>query len=167
MHVDVRDRAPSTSSSRCGTPSIALARELERRDPDLRDDSVVEGGARQRVFVDFNQAARDRTLASAYSPRPLPHAPVSFPLSWDDLPGSDPADYTVRTAPDVVADRGDPRAGMVEAVGDAATLLEWWRRDLEDGEGEMPFPPDYPKMPGEPPRVQPSRKNAANWDDGD
>lgn len=146
---------------------IALARELERRDPDLVTTRWWKEERGERVFVDFNQAARDRTLASAYSPRPLPHAPASFPLSWDDLPGSDPVDYTVRTAPEILADRGDPRAGMADGVGDVGTLLQWWERDVENGEGEMNFPPDYPKMPGEPPRVQPSRKNAANWSTDD
>jgi DNA ligase D len=164
VHVDVAIRAEHEFLD-VRHAVIALARELERREPDLVTTAWWKEERGERVFVDFNQAARDRTLASAYSPRPLPHAPVSFPLSWDDLPGSDPAEFTVRTAPAIVAERPDPRAGMPDAVGDAATLLQWWQRDLDAGQGEMPFPPDYPKMPGEPPRVQPSRKNAANWTD--
>jgi len=164
VHVDVVIRAEHEFLD-VRHAVIALARELERRHPDLVTTAWWKEERGDRVFVDFNQAARDRTLASAYSPRPLPHAPVSFPLSWDDLPGSDPADHTVRTVPEIVGGRTDPRAGMAEAVGDAGTLLQWWQRDLDAGQGEMPFPPDYPKMPGEPPRVQPSRKNAANWTD--
>lgn len=163
VHVDVVIRAEHEFLD-VRHAVIALARELERRQPDLVTTAWWKEERGERVFVDFNQAARDRTLASAYSPRPLPHAPVSFPLPWDDLPGSDPADYTVRTVPEIVASRTDPRAGMADAVGDAAMLLQWWQRDLDAGLGEMPFPPDYPKMPGEPPRVQPSRKNAKNWE---
>ncbi|GAB4067330.1 non-homologous end-joining DNA ligase [Angustibacter speluncae] len=166
VHVDVVVR-PDHEFLVVRHAVIALARELERRVPDLVTTAWWKEERGERVFVDFNQAARDRTLASAYSPRPLPHAPVSWPLAWDDLRGADPADYTVRTAPDLLAGRDDPRAGMADAAGDLTTLLQWWDRDVAAGQGEMPFPPDYPKMPGEPPRVQPSRKNAANWAEGE
>ncbi len=162
VHVDVMI-APDHEFLVVRHAVIAAARELERRMPELVTTAWWKEQRGERVFVDFNQAARDRTLASAYSPRPLPHAPVSFPLEWDELSGADPAEFTVRSAPEIVAGRSDPRAGMAGAVGDIATLLEWWERDLADGLGEMPFPPDYPKMPGEPPRVQPSRKNEENW----
>jgi bifunctional non-homologous end joining protein LigD len=141
---------------------IAAARELERRRPELVTTAWWKEERGEKIFVDFNQAARDRTIAAAYSPRPLPHAPVSFPLRWDDLADADPRDLTVRTAPGLLAERGDAWAGMDDAVGDLTTLLQWWERDLARGLGEMPFPPDYPKMPGEPPRVQPSRKRRAD-----
>lgn len=136
---------------------IAAARELERRDPERITTSWWKEERGERVFVDFNQAARDRTMAGAYSPRPLPGAPVSTPLAWDELQDSDPRDFTVRTVPDRLTATGDPWAGMADAPGDLRVLLAWWERDLEDGLGELPYPPDYPKMPGEPPRVQPSR----------
>ena len=111
----------------------------------------------QKVFVDFNQANRDRTMAGAYSPQPLAHAPVSCPLEWDELPDADPADYTVLTVPERLRTTDDPWARMHQNPGTIDTLLEWWQRDVASGLGELPFPPDYPKMPGEPPRVQPSR----------
>ncbi len=136
---------------------IALAREAERRRPDLVTTAWWKEERGERVFVDFNQMARDRTMASAWSPRPLPHAPVSCPLGWDELAATDPTELTVRTVPDRLAAAGDPWEGMDDAAGDVAPLLAWWERDLADGLGEMPFPPDYPKMPGEPMRVQPSR----------
>jgi bifunctional non-homologous end joining protein LigD len=136
---------------------IAAARELERRLPELVTTAWWKEERGDRVFVDFNQMARDRTIASAYSPRPLPHAPVSTPVEWDELPHVDPRHFTVRTVPARLAERGDAWAGIDDAVGDVAPLLAWWERDVENGLGEMPFPPDYPKMPGEPPRVQPSR----------
>ena len=140
---------------------IAAARELERRDPDRVTTSWWKEERGEKVFVDFNQAARDRTMAGAYCPRPLPHGTVSTPLAWDELDGADPRDFTVRTVPDRLESDGDPWAGMAEEPGDIRTLLEWWDRDVGNGLGEMPFPPDYPKMPGEPPRVQPSRAKAS------
>ncbi len=136
---------------------IALARELERRVPELVTTAWWKEERGEKVFVDYNQAARDRTTASAYSPRPLPHAPVSWPVLWEELDEVDPASFTVRTAPGLVSSRPDPRAGMGSAAGDLGALLGWWERDLENGLGELVFPPDYPKMPGEPSRVQPSR----------
>ncbi len=137
---------------------IAIARELERRLPDLVTTAWWKEERGEKVFVDFNQACRDRTIASAYSPRPLPGAPVSMPVGWDELGEVAPGDFTVRTAPGVLAERGDPWSGIEDAVGDLAAAMELWDADVaERGLGEMPFPPDYPKMPGEPPRVQPSR----------
>jgi DNA primase len=113
----------------------------------------------QKVFVDFNQANRDRTLASAYSPRPLPGAPVSMPVPWERLADVGPGDFTVRTVPAILAAEGDAWAGIDDAVGDVSAAIALWDQDIaERGLGEMPFPPDFPKMPGEPPRVQPSRK---------
>ena len=136
---------------------IAAARELERRDPERITTSWWKEERGRRVFVDFNQAARDRTMAGAYSPRPLPGAPVSTPLDWDELAESDPLRYTVRTVPARLAATGDPWARMRDQPGGLDILLRWWERDLAAGLGELPYPPDYPKMPGEPPRVQPSR----------
>ncbi|HET8616694.1 MAG TPA: non-homologous end-joining DNA ligase [Actinomycetales bacterium] len=143
---------------------IGIGRELERRAPELVTMAWWKEERGERVFVDFNQTNRDRTIASAYSPRPLPHAPVSMPVTWDELPDVDPRDLTVRTVPQVLASRGHAWAGMDETVGvlDQATAL--WDADVDRGLGELSFPPDYPKMPGEPPRVQPSKKVAAHWD---
>lgn len=136
---------------------IAAARELERRMPDSVTTSWWKEERGERVFADFNQANRDRTIAGAYSPRALPHAPVSTPVTWDELGDVDPRDLTVRTVPGRLRAAGDPWARMNEEPGSIATLLEWWERDLRAGLGELPYPPDFPKMPGEPPRVQPSR----------
>ncbi|WP_460946350.1 non-homologous end-joining DNA ligase [Okibacterium endophyticum] len=136
---------------------IAAARELERRMPGEVTTSWWKEERGERVFVDFNQANRDRTMAGAYSPRPLAHAPVSCPLEWDELESTDPKDFTILTVPDRLKTTGDPWATMHDEAGTIDVLLEWWQRDLDDGLGELPFPPDYPKMPGEPPRVQPSR----------
>jgi DNA primase len=112
----------------------------------------------RRIFVDFNQANRDRTMAGAYSPRALPSATVATPITWAELAdGVDPAAFTVRTVPQRLAAVGDPWEGLQENPGRIDVLLEWWRRDREAGLGELPFPPEFPKMPGEPPRVQPSR----------
>ncbi|GIL34310.1 ATP-dependent DNA ligase [Phycicoccus sp. DTK01] len=138
---------------------IGIARELERRLPDLVTASWWKEERGERVFVDFNQACRDRTIASAYSPRPLPGAPVSMPVTWDELPTVSPGDFTVLTVPDVLEDRGDAWEGIDGAVGDVTTAIALWDRDVEErGLGELNFPPDYPKMPGEPPRVQPSKR---------
>lgn len=136
---------------------IAACRELERRMPDQVTTSWWKEERGARIFLDFNQANRDRTMAGAYSPRPLPHAPVSCPVTWEELGSVDPTALTILTVPDRLAAGGDPWAGMHERQGSMSTLLQWWDRDLADGLGELPFPPDYPKMPGEPPRVQPSR----------
>lgn len=137
---------------------IAAARELERRMPQAVTTSWWKEERGQKVFVDFNQANRDRTMAGAYSPRALPHAPVSTPVTWEELETVDPKAFTVQTVPARLAETGDPWAGFGANPGTVEVLLEWWQRDLDAGLGELPFPPDYPKMPGEPPRVQPSRR---------
>ena len=136
---------------------IAAARELERRMPDAVTTSWWKEERGRRIFVDFNQANRDRTMAGAYSPRALPTATVSTPVRWDELDGLDPSAFTVRSIPERLASVGDPWADFGAEPGRIDTLLEWWQRDLDDGLGELPFPPEFPKMPGEPPRVQPSR----------
>jgi len=136
---------------------IAASRELERRMPKKVTTAWWKEERGARVFADFNQANRDRTMAGAYSPRALGHAPVSCPLEWDELEGADPAKFTVLTVPERLRETGDPWAGMHDRPGRIDELLGWWQRDLDAGLGELPFPPDFPKMPGEPPRVQPSR----------
>jgi DNA ligase D len=136
---------------------IAAARELERRMPDKVTTNWWKEERGERIFVDFNQANRDRTIAGAYSPRALSHASVSCPITWDELEHVRPKDFTILTVPDRLKTVGDPWADMHAKPGTIDTLLGWWERDLKDGLGELPFPPDYPKMPGEPPRVQPSR----------
>ena len=139
---------------------IAAARELERRMPEKVTTHWWKEERGTRIFVDFNQANRDRTMAGAYSPRALAHAPVSCPLEWDELESADPTTFTILPVPGRLDTVGDPWAGMGEHPGTIDVLLEWWARDLEAGLGELPFPPDFPKMPGEPPRVQPSRAKA-------
>ncbi|MFS0712794.1 non-homologous end-joining DNA ligase [Microbacterium sp. 2P01SA-2] len=137
---------------------IAAGRELERRMPDRVTTNWWKEERGERVFIDFNQANRDRTMAGAYSARALPAATVATPITWDELEaGVDPSSFTVRTVPQRLADIGDPWAGLQADPGPIDTLLEWWQRDLDAGLGELPFPPEFPKMPGEPPRVQPSR----------
>lgn len=136
---------------------IALGRELERRMPDQVTTNWWKEERGDRIFIDYNQANRDRTMAGAYCPRPLPQASVSCPLEWDELETTDPASHTVRTVPERLRSLGDPWHDMQRSPGSIDTLLEWWQRDLDDGLGELPFPPDFPKMPGEPMRVQPSR----------
>ena len=113
--------------------------------------------------MDFNQNSRDRTIASAYSLRPLPGAPVSTPLPWEELAElADPKELNLFTVPERLTDRGDPWA----AIDDRPCSLEPLLRLFEEqGSVELNYPPDYPKMPGEPPRVQPSKKVAAHWDD--
>lgn len=138
--------------------AIALGRELARRRPELVTVNWWKEERGERVFLDFNQMARDRLMASPYSIRPVQEARVSMPLTWDELPDVDPGEFTVETVPGLVADRGDAWASMYAAdPSDASVALEWYARDAAAGEGEMPYPPEYPKMPGEPPRVQPSR----------
>ena len=136
---------------------IAAARELERRMPDRVTTAWWKEERGNRIFLDYNQANRDRTMAGAYSPRALAHAAVSTPVTWDELPTVDPRMLTVLTVPGRLASTGDPWAGMHGTPGTIDPLLAWWERDLANGLGELPFPPDFPKMPGEPPRVQPSR----------
>ena len=136
---------------------IAAARELERRLPNRVTTDWWKELRGRRVFVDFNQANRDRTMAGAYSPRPLGPAPVSCPLAWDELGTADPAAFTILTVPERLRTTGDPWATLHAQSGTIDTQLAWWNRDEAAGLGELPFPPDFPKMPGEPPRVQPSR----------
>jgi DNA ligase D-like protein (predicted polymerase) len=147
--------------------AIAFGRELERRTHGVTTKWWKEERG-DSIFVDYNQNARDRTIASAYSVRPLPHAPVSTPLEWDELPDADPRELTVRTVPARFAGRGDVHATIDDVAHDLTPLLEWFERDERDhGLGDMPYPPDYPKMPGEPMRVQPSRAKRPPTEDSD
>jgi DNA ligase D len=134
--------------------AIAFGRELERRLPDRVTTKWWKEERGERIFIDYNQNARDRTIASAYSIRPKPGAPVSAPLAWDELTEVAPEDFTVATMPARFAEVGDRHAAIDEVAHSLAPLLELYERD---GQGDMPYPPDYPKMPGEPKRVQPSR----------
>jgi DNA ligase D len=134
--------------------AIGFGRELERRLPDQVTTSWWKEERGERIFIDYNQNARDRTIASAYSVRPKPGAPVSAPLTWDELPDVAPEDFTVATMPARFADVGDRHAAIDDKSHSLQPLLDLYKRD---GRGDMPYPPDYPKMPGEPKRVQPSR----------
>jgi DNA ligase D-like protein (predicted polymerase) len=140
--------------------AIAFGRALEERDPGVTTSWWKEERG-SRVFVDFNQNSRDRTIASAWSLRPLPGAPVSTPLSWEELAEvEDPASLNIVTVPERVA-TGDPWAAIDDTAQSLEPLLALW----EQHPVELNYPPDYPKMPGEPPRVQPSKKVEAHWDD--
>jgi hypothetical protein len=119
------------------------------------------------VFVDYNQNARDRTIASAWSVRRTPIATVSTPVTWDELPDVSPDDFTVRTVAARYAEQGDPHAAIDDVHHSLEPLLEMAERDEAAGQGDLPYPPNYPKMPGEPKRVQPSRAKRVTSDDTD
>jgi len=137
--------------------AIAFGRELERRLPGQVTTKWWKEERGERIFVDYNQNARDRTIASAYSIRPKPGAPVSAPVAWDELPEVAPEDFTVATMPSRFAEVGDRHAAIDDAAYSLQPLLDLYERDQGEGLDDMPYPPDYPKMPGEPKRVQPSR----------
>jgi DNA ligase D len=140
---------------------IAIGREVCRRLPRQATVDWWKEERGERVFLDFNQAARDRTIASAWSVRGTPRATVSFPLRWEELPDTEPDDFDVLTVAGLYAERGDAHAGLHDAPAGLETALEWVERDERDhGLGDMPYPPEYPKMPGEPKRVQPSKARA-------
>jgi DNA ligase D len=141
----------------------AIGRELERRMPDRVTTAWWKEERGERIFVDFNQTARDRTIASAYSVRPFPNAPVSAPLDWDEVDQVRPDQFDITTMPARYAELGDVHAEMDAERHDLTAALALWEQDVtERGLGDMPYPPEYPKMPGEPKRVQPSRaKNDA------
>lgn len=138
--------------------AIAVGRELERRMPGRVTTAWWKEERGERIFVDYNQTARDRTIASAYSVRPNPYATVSAPLRWDELDDVAPRDFDIATMPARFAELGDLHADMDSEAHSLQGLLELAARDERDhGHGDLPYPPDYPKMPGEPKRVQPSR----------
>ena len=134
--------------------ALALAREVERRAPQLATSKWWKE-ERHGVFVDYNQNAKDRTIASAYSVRPTPDARVSAPLAWDEVPSCDPADFTLATMPARFKQVGDRHAAIDEKAFSLEPLLELFERQ---GQGDAPWPPQYKKQAGEPPRVQPSRR---------
>jgi len=137
--------------------ALAFAREIERRRPKLVTTAWWKEERGRRVFLDYNQNARDRTIASAYSVRARKDATVSAPVRWDELSEVETEDFTMATMPKRFEKLGDVQAGIDEAVCDLRLLLEWVERDESAGLGEAPYPPNFPKMPGEPKRVQPSR----------
>jgi DNA ligase D-like protein (predicted polymerase) len=159
MHVNVRIE-PRWSFTEVRRAALALAREIERRAPSLATSKWWKE-ERHGVFLDYNQNAKDRTTCSAYSVRPLPDARVSTPLTWDEVPECEPADFTVRTVPQRFAAIGDPHAGMDGAAGSLEGLLERAARDEASGLGDAPWPPHYRKMAGEGSRVAPSRAKRA------
>ena len=155
MHVNVRIE-PRWSFSEVRRAALALSREIERRAPTLASSKWWKE-ERHGVFLDYNQNAKDRTTASAYSVRPLPDARVSAPLHWHEVAQANPADFTVLTMPQRFADLGDPHADMDNAAGSLDALLDLAARDEASGLGDAPWPPHFRKMEGEAPRVSPSR----------
>jgi DNA ligase D-like protein (predicted polymerase) len=155
IHVNVRIR-PEHDFDEVRRAALALAREVERRVPALATSKWWKE-ERHGVFVDYNQNARDRTVASAYSVRPTPDARVSTPLRWEEVAAVEPAGLRIDTVPQRVAEHGDPSADIDAHAGSLAALLELSRRDEEQGLGDAPWPPHFRKQRGEPKRVQPSR----------
>ncbi|MCX4638792.1 non-homologous end-joining DNA ligase [Streptomyces sp. P9-2B-2] len=155
VYVPIRPRWTFTEVRRA---AITLARALERRTPDLVTSAWWKEERGEKVFVDYNQMARDRTIASAYSLRARPRATVSTPLHWDELSDATPEDFDLRTVPPRFAELGDVHADMADHAFGLESVLELAdRQAVDEGLGDLPYPPDHPKMPGEPSRVQPSR----------
>ena len=146
---------PKWEFPRVRRAALALAREIERRTKLATTEWWKEN--RRGVFVDYNQNARDRTVASAYSIRPVPEATVSMPITWDEVPDVKAKDFRLDTVPAIVADRGDALQGIDDHVGSLDSLLELADRDEREGLSDAPWPVHHPKMPGEPTRVNPSR----------
>src|SRR5690348_11925969 len=164
MHIYARIE-PRWSFGDVRRAAVAVAREIERRAPDLATSKWWKE-ERHGVFVDYNQNAKDRTVASAYSVRPLPDARVSMPLAWDEVPACDPAEFTIDTAPARFASVGDPWAEMDATAGSLEPLLELAARDEAAGLPDAPWPPHYEKQAGEQPRVQPSKRRASGSGSG-
>ncbi len=155
IHVNVRI-APEWSFLEVRRAALALAREVERRMPG-KATSRWWKEEREGVFLDYNQNARDRTVASAYSVRPVPDARVSTPLRWEEVADVEQEDLRLDTVPERVAKLGDPAADIDANAGRLDALLDLSRRDEEGGLGDAPWPPNFAKQPSEPKRVQPSR----------
>jgi bifunctional non-homologous end joining protein LigD len=155
FHINVRIH-PRWPFAEVRRAALALSREIERRAPTLATSKWWKE-ERHGVFLDYNQNAKDRTTASAYSVRPLPDARVSTPLTWDEVPDCEPGDFTVLTVPKRFAERGDPHATMDASASSLEPLLELAARDEASGLGDAPWPPHYAKQAGEAPRVAPSR----------
>lgn len=158
IHVLVRIR-PEWGFQEVRRAALALAREVERRAPDLATSAWWKE-ERHGVFIDYNQNARDRTVASAYSVRSVPDARVSCPLAWDEVPDVDPADLRLATVPARLRDVGDPSAGIDDAAGGLEGLLALAARDEEEGLGDAPWPPHFAKGAREPTRAPPSRRRS-------
>jgi DNA ligase D-like protein (predicted polymerase) len=158
MHIYVRIE-PRWSYGEVRRAALALAREVERRAPTLATSKWWKE-ERHGVFVDYNQNAKDRTIASAYSVRPKPDARVSAPIEWDEVPICDPADFTMKTMPARFAARGDAHAGIDDRAYTLDWLLDLSARHEREGQGDAPWPPQYKKQAGEPTRVQPSRRRS-------
>ena len=158
IHVNVRIE-PRWDYVEVRRAALALAREVERREP-KRATSKWWKEERHGVFVDYNQNARDRTIASGYSVRPVPDARVCCPITWDEVPDVEPAELRLDTVPNRIAKSGDPAADIDEHAGSLDQLLELARRDEEEGLGDAPWPPHFRKQKGEPKRVQPSKAKA-------
>jgi bifunctional non-homologous end joining protein LigD len=155
MHVNVRIAA-RWGFTEVRRAALALAREVERRAPKLATSKWWKE-ERHGVFVDYNQNARDRTVASAYSVRPTPDARVSCPLEWEEVSDADPAELRLDTVPARLGERGDPAREIDSHAGSLDSLLELAARDEAEGLGDAPWPPHFRKQRGEPKRVQPSR----------
>jgi DNA ligase D len=156
IHVYVR-LLPRWTSTEVRSAAVAVARELERRRPDLVTAAWWKEERGRRVFIDFNQNAPHKTIFGAWCVRARPGAQVSTPFPWEELDDIDPDRLTIATVPQRVASGGDPWEVMEEDPQSLAPLLEMHRRDTASGLLDAPWPPVYPKMPGEPPRVAPSR----------
>ena len=155
IHINVRIERQWTYAE-VRRAAVALARDVEARAPAIATSKWWKE-ERHGVFLDYNQNAKDRTVASAYSVRPLPDARVSFPLRWSEVPDVQAEDFTIATVPALYSSRGDAGAGIDDAVGSLDALLELSARHEAEGQGDAPWPPNYAKQEGEPPRVQPSR----------
>ncbi len=156
IHIYVRIE-PRWTFGEVRRSALALAREVERRAPEIATSKWWKE-ERHGVFLDYNQNAKDRTVASVYSVRPVPAAWVSAALTWDEVPDADLGDFTIRSMPDRYAKLGDVGAGIDERAFPLEPLLELVARDEAAGQGDAPWPPNYVKQPGEPPRVQPSKR---------
>ncbi|HXC23663.1 MAG TPA: non-homologous end-joining DNA ligase [Solirubrobacteraceae bacterium] len=155
IHVFVRV-VPEHGFEELRRAALALAREVERRMPGEATSRWWKE-EREGVFIDYNQNARDRTVASAYSVRAVPDARVSCPLEWDEVADVEPAELRIDTVPARLRERGDPSAAIDDRPGSLAALLELAARDEREGLGDAPWPPHFRKQAGEPSRVQPSR----------
>jgi bifunctional non-homologous end joining protein LigD len=156
IHIYVRIE-PRWGFAHLRRASLAIGREAERQAPGKATTAWWKE-ERRGVFIDYNQNARDRTIASAYSVRPTPDARVSCPLEWDEVGKARLQDFTIETVPERLKTSGDPMATIDDNRHSLQPLLELVERHEREGLGDAPWPPNYPKMPGEPPRVQPSRR---------
>jgi len=156
MHINVRIRQEWTFVE-VRRAALAFAREVERRAPALATSKWWKE-ERHGVFLDYNQNAKDRTVAAAYSVRPKPAAPVSAPLDWEEVGDADPQDFTMRTMPARFARIGDRHAGIDERPRSLTSLLALSEQQERDGLGDAPWPPHYRKQQGEPTRAAPSRR---------